>query len=214
MLVASPSDVQEERSVIRELIYQWNDVQSQATGIVLLPVLWETHAVPQMGDRPQSIINRQLVDNTDLLIGVFWTKLGTHTGRAESGTAEEIEEFRRQGKPVLLYFSAKPIPPQRIVIEQYQKLEAYKLSLQDEGLYWDYETIDGFRSYLNRHLTETVNQLTQVTPTPTVTDSPDTKDDAKSLLDEIVQSAKIRWEAERDTQPVSVDDSKVILERL
>src|SRR3712207_2644653 len=97
VLIASPSDAQRERNMIRNLVFQWNDVHSPSREIVLLPVLWETHAVPQMGGRPQGIINKQLVENTDLLIGVFWTKLGNHTGRAKSGTVEEIEEFRGQG---------------------------------------------------------------------------------------------------------------------
>ena len=47
-----------------------------------------THSRPQMGDRPQELINKQLVGHCDLLIGSFWTRLGTPTGRAESGTAE------------------------------------------------------------------------------------------------------------------------------
>jgi len=58
-----------------------------------------------MGDRPQAILNKQLGEISNILIGIFWTRLGTHTGQAESGTVEEIEEFMKAGKPVLLYFS-------------------------------------------------------------------------------------------------------------
>lgn len=52
---------------------------------MLLPVKWETHAIPQSGIRPQEAINRQLVNQCDVLLGMFWTKLGTSTGVAESG---------------------------------------------------------------------------------------------------------------------------------
>jgi nucleoside 2-deoxyribosyltransferase len=56
-----------------------------------------------MGDHPQSILNRQLVDRCDLLVAVFRTRLGTPTPHGPSGTAEEIERFIASRKPVLLY---------------------------------------------------------------------------------------------------------------
>jgi hypothetical protein len=34
------------------------------------------------------------VESGDILMGVFWTRLGTPTGKAPSGTVEEIEHFR------------------------------------------------------------------------------------------------------------------------
>ena len=59
---------------------------------MLEPVGWETHSVPELGDRPQAIINRQILRESDLLIAVFWTRIGTATGAHPSGTVEEIEE--------------------------------------------------------------------------------------------------------------------------
>jgi hypothetical protein len=38
---------------------------------VLLPVKWETHAMPQAGVRPQTAINDQLVEHSDILLGLF-----------------------------------------------------------------------------------------------------------------------------------------------
>jgi len=59
-------------------------------------------------DRPQAILNRQIVDSGHLLIGIFGNRLGTPTGKAQSGTIEEIEEFRKTGRYVALYFSSAP----------------------------------------------------------------------------------------------------------
>jgi hypothetical protein len=118
VLVASPGDCAQERKIIPEVIAAWNAVNSLSTAAVIEPVRWETHARPEMGDRPQAIINKQLVRHCDLLIGAFWTRLGTPTGDAESGTAEEIEEFRKAGKPVLLYFSSAPVVPDSLDMEQ------------------------------------------------------------------------------------------------
>src|SRR3990172_1493833 len=111
VLIASPSDVLSERKAISEVLYAWNALNSVAMNIVLLPVMWETHSAPEMGGRPQEIINKQLVRDCDFLIGTFWTRIGTHTGVAESGTVEEIREFLKAGKPVMLYFSTAPVVP-------------------------------------------------------------------------------------------------------
>jgi hypothetical protein len=80
VLIASPSDLEEERQIATDAINEWNSLHSATASTVLLPVKWETHATPETGVRPQAAINRQLISTSDLLIGMFWTKLGTNTG--------------------------------------------------------------------------------------------------------------------------------------
>ena len=69
--------------------------------------------VPQAGrlraDSTFNAVEAKLVDHCDILLGMFWTKLGTSTGVAESGTVEEIDQFVAAKKPALLYFSERPI---------------------------------------------------------------------------------------------------------
>ena len=48
---------------------------------------------------PQAVLNHQLVQKSDMLVGMFWTKLGTGTGVAESGTVEEIDQFVSAARP-------------------------------------------------------------------------------------------------------------------
>ncbi len=103
VMIASPNDVDRERQIAAEIVLEWNIANSQRAGVVLLPASWETHAAPRMGDRPQAIINKQVLEASDLLIGVFWTRIGTPTGEAISGTVEEIEDHIKAGKPVMLY---------------------------------------------------------------------------------------------------------------
>ncbi len=52
ILIASPSDVDEEREVAARVIQDWNDLNSFNKKIVLLPVRWETHSFPTYGVRP------------------------------------------------------------------------------------------------------------------------------------------------------------------
>lgn len=107
-------------------------------GTVLLPVRWETHTSPKMGDRPQAIINKQIVEACDILVAVFWTRIGTPTGVAESGSVEEIKEFIAKGKSVLLYFSDVPAALASIDPDQYKRLTEFKQEYKQKGLIESY----------------------------------------------------------------------------
>src|SRR5437870_2421545 len=111
VMIASPSDVHIERNIVREVLAEWNAVNAASQGMVLLPMGWETHATPLMGDRPQALINKLVSASSDLLVAIFWTLIGTPTGVAPSGTVEEIQEHMKQGKPALIYFSSAPVRP-------------------------------------------------------------------------------------------------------
>ena len=117
VMIASPGDVASERAIIRDVVYEWNAVHSNARKIVLLPIGWETHSSPEMGASAQAIINNQVLDKCDLLVGVFWTRIGTATDEYASGTVEEIERHIDTGKPTMLYFSSQPVAMARVLLE-------------------------------------------------------------------------------------------------
>lgn len=158
VVVGSPGDVAEERKLARDIIYSWNDHNAHRYNAVLLPVLWETHAVPELGDRPQAIINRQLIQTSQILIGIFWTRLGTPTDAAESGTAEEIYEFGKANKPVLTYFCSRPIS-QTTDMDQFSALQEFKSKIKKEGLIAEFGTEQELRDLLSKHLTAVVEKL-------------------------------------------------------
>ena len=112
----------------------WNSANSRSQSVSLQALRWELDAVPSTGDGPQQTINKQLVETSDILIAVFWTRLGTPTDVAPSGTAEEIEYFRGQGKPVLLYFSEADVPHDHD-LEQLRLLRQYRKTLQANTLF-------------------------------------------------------------------------------
>lgn len=159
VLIASPGDVGEERHVIPEIINEWNAVSAAQTKSILMPVKWESHSAPLLGNRPQAIINQQLVNECDLLVGVFWTRIGTHTGVSVSGTAEEIEQFVAQNKPVMLYFSQSPIDPERIEIDQFTVLRTFKEKMRLKGLTESYSGIPDFRQKFSRQLAINLNNI-------------------------------------------------------
>ena len=157
-MIASPGDVASERAIIRDVVYEWNAVHSGTRKIVLLPVGWETHSSPEMGAPAQQIINRQVLNKCDLLVGVFWTRLGTPTEKHLSGTVEEIEEHIASGKPAMLYFSSQPVAMDTVDLDQIQKLKAFKQSCQSRGLYEGYDSHGEFKEKFYRHLQLKLNE--------------------------------------------------------
>lgn len=156
-MLASPGDVSDERQIAREIILDWNNIHSLARSIVLLPIDWEHNSVPTMGDRPREIINKQVLKNADLLVGIFWTRIGTPTGKAVSGSVEEIEKHINSDKPAMLYFSNKPVVPSSINRKQYQAVEKLKNEYQSNGLIYTFNTLEDFKNKLQRHLSIKLN---------------------------------------------------------
>jgi hypothetical protein len=159
VLIASPSDLTQEREVATEAINDWNAQHAAAESIVLLPVKYETHAFPQAGIRPQQAINDQLVSRCDILIGMFWTKVGTDTGVADSGTVEEIDQFVAAGKPAMLYFSNRPINPNKIDPDQQAKLRKFQQETYKTALVGRFSELVELREILLRDLVQQVRNL-------------------------------------------------------
>ncbi len=157
VMIASPGDVASERAIIREVIYEWNAVNSPSKSIVLLPVGWESHSSPEMGGSAQQIINEQILDKCDLLVGVFWTRIGSATTEYASGTVEEIERHIDSKKPAMLYFSSQPVAMDSVDLEQFQNLKQFKSSCQRKGLYESYDNRTDFKEKFYRQLQLKIN---------------------------------------------------------
>jgi hypothetical protein len=162
VLIASPGDVDEERQAIPEVISRWNNANAELSHVVLLPVKWETHSAPLLGGRAQSVINNQVVTTCDMAIGVFWTRLGSPTGVSESGTAEEIEWFIKNNKPVMVYFSSRNIDPKALDLDQYKALKEFEKKMQKVGLTGSYTSITDFKEQLLTQISINVRSLLEV----------------------------------------------------
>lgn len=193
VMIASPGDVASERSIIRDVIYEWNAVHSLSRNIVLLPIGWESHSSPEMGASAQEIINNQVLDKCDLLVGVFWTRIGSATTEYASGTVEEIEKHIKSGKPAMLYFSSQPVAMDSVDLEQVQSLKSFKSSCQSRGLYEGYDSHADFKQKFFRHLQIKVNEhplfetsegLINLTIAESDVSLPQMTDEARTLLKE------------------------------
>lgn len=199
IIIASPGDVEDERFAIREILYEWNTTNFDINKIVLLPICWETHCSPEMGDRPQAIINKQILRDADLLVGVFGTRLGTATGEYDSGTIEEIEEHMKTGKPVMLYFSSAVINSENTESEQYLRLIELKKEFESRGYIETYSDLNDFKAKFRRQLYIKINkgeyfQLNEDengrTFSSKIHSLPVLSDEAKVLLNEAIKDPR------------------------
>lgn len=141
LLLSAPSDVPVEHlAIIRQVLTQWNVSSGRPSGTAVLPLSWSDHAVSEYGERPQGIINKQLVDEADVLAAVFSDRLGTPTGEAGSDTVEEIQRMVDVEKQVSALLNLCPQPPLAggDAVNQKARLEEYLASIRGKALYLPY----------------------------------------------------------------------------
>lgn len=159
VFVASPADVAEERAVLDTVVAELNRTWSRSLSLTFEVLKWETSTRPGFDQDPQAVINSQLPDEYDVFLGILWSRLGTPTGRATSGTVEEFERayarYRATGSSpeIMLYFKDAPIAPSKLDGAQLTALLEFKASLAARGgLYSTFEDQAGFEASLRAHL--------------------------------------------------------------
>lgn len=151
--IATPSDIVQERNVIREIIDEWNIVHSKSRLAIIKCLGWENDIYSSLSEgRPQECINKQVLEGSDLLIGVFWTRIGTPTGNYISGSVEEIKIHINTKKPVMLFFSNIPVRMDSVDAVQYEKLCTFKEWCYNQGLVTPYENVEDFINLFRRQL--------------------------------------------------------------
>lgn len=153
-MISAPSDVREEIQSIEKVIGDFNRTFGEYNGISLLPVHWSKDVYPQSGGRPQSLINSQIVNESDFVIAVLWTRFGTPTEDFDSGTEEEIEIMLKDNKQVFMYICKRPVELDKVDYKQYEKVKVFKEKYKDRGIYWEYKDVSEFEKLLYNHLTK------------------------------------------------------------
>ncbi|MEX2081471.1 MAG: hypothetical protein WEC33_07620, partial [Dehalococcoidia bacterium] len=159
VLIASPSDVAAERAAAVEAIERWNNSVGKQTDVLLAPSRWEVGATPGYANQPQDRIDSELVDAAHLVVGIFWSRMGSPTPDAPSATAHELERAAAQNKPVMVYFCDRPIPPAQIDPAQIADLRGFRQALEERALVATFATRDELQTQLIQHFTNAVAEL-------------------------------------------------------
>jgi TIR domain/Domain of unknown function (DUF4062) len=158
VFIASPGEVSEERDIASHVISEIGRIFGDPFELHVEAIRWETHAVPDVGDDAQDVINEQ-VGQFDVLVGVMWRRFGSPTKRGDSGTGEEFERayrlFRKHGRPkIMFYFRTTPFYTADLVsIAQFRRVAEFRKKLEKLGvLYWTYNTPLEFERNVREHL--------------------------------------------------------------
>jgi hypothetical protein len=172
VFVASPDDVQIERSLLHGIIERLNREVSDVLGVSVHLQDWRNDTIPGMG-RAQARVN-PLIERSDIFIGILWQRFGTPSGKTAdgrefaSGTEEEfylaLELWKRDGAPrIMLYFSDLAARPSEIDVEQAARVKEFRNMFSPvgphPGLFVEYQTREEFRDLVHQHLIRQIFEL-------------------------------------------------------
>lgn len=155
-MIGCPSDIEAEVEIAKDIILKWSCMNAEARGIVVLPLHWKDNAYPGYGMHPQKMLDKQLVDKSDMLVCIFGSKIGTATDTSDSGSIEEIEEHIKGGKPVMIFLKQN-VNISTISLEQLQKLQEFKARIQNQAMWCEYIDIESFEKVFSEKLTLFLN---------------------------------------------------------
>jgi hypothetical protein len=158
IMIASAEEVSEERKIVTGAIYRWNDTNATMRRLVLLPIKWETQNTLPIGVSPQTVINRQILDEADIVIGIFGTPTGTPAKEDISGIVREIKKHVAAGKTAKVYFSEVRVSLRNADQSQYALVQKFREELDGSGLSESYESMQEFRENFEHHLALEMNQ--------------------------------------------------------
>lgn len=162
VFVASPRDVQEERSRMPKVIESLNKTIGRLLNITIELWRWEADAPPAIGE-PQALVNLEL-DAADVVLVIFWNRFGTPTPRGPTGTETEVlrslKRWSRTRRPqVMTYFCQRPSNLDRAGLEQRLRLLQFRESISSMVLAVDYQDVQEFEWRVRDDLFTTIARL-------------------------------------------------------
>lgn len=161
--IASPGDTTEERQICEKVFAEINSGIGIPYGFELQSLKWENDVHPGIGEDGQDVINRQIEGKYDLFIGIMYTRFGSPTNRAESGTAEEFDiaykkAVELKNLEIMFYFNDQEINPSKIDLKQFESVRNFRDNVVGKKcMYSVYEGHKDFEEKLRKHLNKYFN---------------------------------------------------------
>lgn len=149
VLIATPSDIGDERSVAKDVVIDWNANSGRKKGIHLEPILFPDHVEPT----PQDL------DHVDIVIGTFWSRIGDLSEDSMNAASVVRRLAFEQGKQGIVGFSRADVPAGQLDPRQVEAIQQFKTECRDRGLYFTYESTQEYQSQLRQELKQTMAGL-------------------------------------------------------
>ncbi|MDX6499419.1 MAG: hypothetical protein QOG23_2679 [Blastocatellia bacterium] len=190
VFLASPSDVEQERQMVKEVLDAVNRTMGHEKNIHFEIIGWDSDSYPAYGKDAQAIINEQIADmkQFDLFVGMMWNSFGSPTPRSGSGTEEEfrraVDSLKSSGRPeIMFYFNQQSSNFESAgAAEQKLKVLTFKEEIQKDGLTFDYDGPEDFRSRFQLHIEKWLIQHgPTVLTAPHVESTPESSTNERSI---------------------------------
>lgn len=177
IFVSSPGDLNDERDQCGVVVQELNTTLRALLpekGVELELIRWETHTHPDLTGEPQQVVDDQIETDYHIFVGLMWTRFGTSTSRAGSGTEHEFraayagwEQWRRPAH-LLFYFCEAPIPATLAweSADQLKAINSFRTELRQKGLTGSYEVRASFGDKLRRDLVLVLSKLLRADEPP------------------------------------------------
>ncbi len=153
IFIGSPSDLEEERKIAREVVQGLNAYIARHLDVHVVLIGWED-TPPSSIERPQSLINQDLL-SCDLFVGLLWNRWGTKPDKGGDNDSGFEEEFRlaldqlsqKKIDDVWVFFKQMTTQLQKDPGEQATKVISFKKEITSEfsTLYKTFETNEQWR---------------------------------------------------------------------
>ncbi|MEO0399327.1 MAG: hypothetical protein AAF224_07855 [Pseudomonadota bacterium] len=151
VLISAPGDQVAEVEAAQQAVSHLDELL-RAHGHSITTKHWQLNLSTGRGDRAQDVINDQTTD-CDAIIAIIGPRLGTSTGKFNSGTVEEIEQFLANSRPngvgydVHVFFNTQGLEnPFEIDAEQLKKAQQFREALNERGIsYAQFSSIDALK---------------------------------------------------------------------
>ena len=157
-VVASPTDVKPERDALPSIFDEVNRDTAGPARLHLELSRWETDSHPGFhAEGPQGLIDPILnIMDCDLLIGIFWSRMGTPTPSGRTGTEHEFdtafESWKRNRRPQIMAYFCTRAPSTTADQAQVARVQTFKEQFPREGLHWPYASRVEFEKLVATHL--------------------------------------------------------------
>lgn len=204
VFVGAPSDVNNEREIIKKVINTMNKFYrgTEYSKFDLIELKKDVRSDIGSGLEAQEIIDSKVSGNYDLFIGILWKKFGTPTKKYDSGTQQEFENALKSDAHVMFYFSKLPAAPDEIDPKQLEKVLNFKKSIQDEGLYFEYSSLEEFEELITNNLRILAIEKNKKTKKDSENEE-EKKDEEKSMFELIESTLNNFKEVENDAKELS-----------
>src|SRR5262245_34470280 len=168
VFVSSPGDVQEERDQLVGVVAELNTTLPAFMPddrVIVELIRWETDVHPGLGE-PQEVIDSQ-IGSYDIFLGMMWSRFGTPTSKAGSGTEQEFRdayegwEQRRSPAHVLFYRCEADVPAMRSADDAMQLVQVATFfeDLRHKGLIKSYASHGEFANTVRPDLVLVLSEL-------------------------------------------------------